>query len=89
MRGMRWHSVRIGSWISIGLLLGAPGAFAGDFAGQITASTGLVEGGQQGTLGEGERVSLGDDGGCSILRKQHDFKGSRRPIAVIIYKTNL
>ena len=42
-------------------------AFADDVAGQITASTGLIEAGLQGTLGEGEHVSLGNDGCCSIL----------------------
>jgi hypothetical protein len=58
---------RISIWISLGLLVGAPGASADDVAGQITASTGVIEGGEQGALGEGEHVNLGDDGGCSIL----------------------
>lgn len=67
MRGRLRHRVRVGIWISMGLLFGAPGVSADDSAGQITASTGVIEGGQQGALGEGEHVSLGDDGGCSIL----------------------
>ena len=70
MLGFQRHGVRIGSWIAwtaIGLLLGTPAASADNVAGQITASTGLVEGGEQKTLGEGEHVDLGSDGGCSIL----------------------
>ncbi len=64
---MHQYGRHVGGWALIGLLFGAPGAFADDVAGQITASTGLIQGGEQGSLVEGEHVNLGEDGGCSIL----------------------
>jgi len=64
------RAVRGGSWALVGLLLAAPTAWADDVAGQITASTGSIEGGEQGAVSDGEHVNLGDDGGCSILVDQ-------------------
>jgi ferric-dicitrate binding protein FerR (iron transport regulator) len=53
------------------LAIGVGGnATADDIAGQITASTGLVEGAASGSVAEGDHIKLGEDEGCSILVDQ-------------------
>lgn len=54
---------------AVALLWSLPAA-ADDVAGQITASTGLVEAPDDGAIGDGEHIQIGEDGGCSILVDQ-------------------